>query len=89
MRKEEKSKVIETLTEKLQNASHFYLTDISGFTVEETNKLRTICFKKDIKLMMVKNTLLQKAMDKVEGKDFSGLEGVLKLKKNLKWIELQ
>lgn len=78
MRKEEKSKVIETLTEKLQNANHFYLTDISGFTVEETNKLRTICFKKDIKLMMVKNTLLQKAMDRVEGKDFSGLEGVLK-----------
>lgn len=78
MRKEEKSQVIETLTEKLQNAGHFYLTDISGFTVEETNKLRALCFKRNIQLMMVKNTLLRKAMENVEGKDFSELYSVLK-----------
>ena len=78
MRKEEKSQVIETLTEKLQNAGHFYLTDISGYTVEETNKLRALCFKREIQLVMVKNTLLRKAMERVEGKDFSELYSVLK-----------
>jgi large subunit ribosomal protein L10 len=78
MRKEEKNEIIELLAEKLRNTNHIYLTDISGLTVEDTNKLRALCFKREIGLQTVKNTLLRKAMDKVEDKDFSGLYDALK-----------
>lgn len=78
MRKEEKHEIIELLAEKLRNTNHIYLTDISGLTVEDTNKLRALCFKREIGLQTVKNTLLRKAMEKVDGKDFSGLFDALK-----------
>lgn len=78
MRKEEKTQVIDTLVEKLANTGHFYLTDISSLTVEKTNKLRRMCFDKQISLHVVKNTLLQKAMEKSEGKDYKDLFSTLK-----------
>lgn len=77
MRKEEKSQLIDTLTEQLQNYDHIYITDISDLNVEKTSKLRRLCFKKDVKLIVVKNTLLRKAMERTD-KDFSGLYGALK-----------
>jgi len=77
MRKEEKSQLIDTLTEQLANSNNIYITDISDLNVEVTSKLRRLCFKKDVKLIVVKNTLLRKAMDR-SGKDFSPLYGALK-----------
>ncbi|HOI87126.1 MAG TPA: 50S ribosomal protein L10 [Lentimicrobium sp.] len=77
MRKEEKSQLIDTLTEQLANSNNIYITDISDLNVEVTSKLRRLCFKKDVKLIVVKNTLLRKAMDR-SGKDFSQLYGALK-----------
>lgn len=76
MRKEEKNKIIDCLAEQIKTRSHFYLTDISGLNVEVTNKLRRICFKRDVELQTVKNTLLQKAMEKSE-KDFGQLYDIL------------
>jgi len=73
MTKEEKTQVIEDLAEKLANNPHFYLTDISALTSEKTSKLRRMCFDKNIGLLVVKNTLLRKAMEKSESKDFSEL----------------
>jgi large subunit ribosomal protein L10 len=78
MRKDEKTQVIEELAEKLASNSHFYLTDISALPSEKTSKLRRMCFNKNISLLVVKNTLLQKAMEKSEGKDYSELFGSLK-----------
>lgn len=77
MRKEEKSQLIDTLTEQLQNCANLYITDISDLNSEKTSQLRRLCFKRDVKLIVVKNTLLRKAMERSE-KDFSGLYPALK-----------
>ncbi|HET6227674.1 MAG TPA: 50S ribosomal protein L10 [Bacteroidia bacterium] len=70
MRKEEKSQVIDSLVEQLANNSHFYLTDVSSLTAEKTSQLRRLCFNKNIKLLVVKNSLLQKAMERSTGKNY-------------------
>ncbi|OFY50769.1 MAG: 50S ribosomal protein L10 [Bacteroidetes bacterium GWF2_41_31] len=72
MRKEEKKVLIESLTQQLKENNNFYLTDISTLNAEATSKLRRLSFKSNIKITVVKNTLLKKAMENVE-KDFSGL----------------
>lgn len=72
MTREEKKQVIDGLTESLGNPGAVYLADYSGMTVEVTQKLRKECFDKDITMLVVKNTLLQKAME-ASGKDFSPL----------------
>jgi large subunit ribosomal protein L10 len=77
MKKDEKTQFIDTLAEKLTGANTFYLTDISNLNVETSSKLRRLCFKRDIQLKMVKNTLLKKAMEKT-GKDFEGFYEILK-----------
>jgi large subunit ribosomal protein L10 len=77
MKKEEKFQIIESLTEKLKTSDFFYLTDTSDLDVETINKLRRLCFKKEVSLQVVKNTLLRKAMDK-SGKDFEPLFNVMK-----------
>jgi len=77
MKKEEKNQSVDVLAEKLSVSNNFYLTDISNLNVETSNKLRRICFKRNIQLRMVKNTLLKKAMEK-SGKDFSPLYDILK-----------
>jgi large subunit ribosomal protein L10 len=78
MTKEEKTLVIDELAEKLANNPHFYLTDISALPSEKTSKLRRMCFDKNIGLLVVKNTLLQKAMEKSGGRDYSELFSSLK-----------
>jgi len=78
MTREEKAKYIDNLAAELQASSIVYLTDTADLTVESVNTLRRRCFQANIKMRVVKNALIQKAMDKVEGKDYSGLSGVLK-----------
>jgi len=78
MTKEEKNKAIEELTATLSTSNVVYLTDTSGITVEQANNLRRNCFKNNVSLQVVKNTLLKKAIEKVEGKDFSELLPLLK-----------
>ncbi len=77
MNKEEKNQFIDSLTEQLNDSNYFYLTDISDLDSEKTTSLRRLCYKKDVKLTMVKNTLLQKAMEKTT-KDLEPLYEVLK-----------
>jgi len=77
MRREEKEVIIDNLAQRLDQSKHFYLTDISSLNAEETSNLRRKCFEKEISLMVVKNTLLRKAMEKSEG-DFNDLYDVLK-----------
>jgi large subunit ribosomal protein L10 len=77
MNRDEKNRIIDNLTESISNARHFYLADISDLNAETTSKLRRACFEKEITLVVVKNTLLQKALEKFEGK-FEGLYGALK-----------
>ena len=77
MTREEKSKVIEDLTAQLGENTNIYLTDISGLDAGTTSNLRRACFKSGIKLAVVKNTLLSKAME-ASDKDFAELPEVLK-----------
>ena len=77
MTRQEKSQVIEELTAELANNTNIYLTDISGLNAQTTSDLRRACFKANIKLAVVKNTLLEKAMEASE-KDFGTLPTVLK-----------
>ena len=77
MTKEEKLVVIEDLTAQLAENTNIYLTDISGLNAEATSELRRACFKGNIKLAVIKNTLLAKAME-ASDKDFGELPEVLK-----------
>ena len=77
MTREEKSIVIKDLTTKLADSSNVYLADISGLNAAVTSDLRRACFKADVKLMVVKNTLLAKAMESTD-KEFGELTGILK-----------
>ena len=66
MRKEEKNQLIDSIAEQLDSNNTIYLADISELNAEDTSNLRTLCFKRDIKLMVVKNTMLKRAMEKSE-----------------------
>ena len=77
MTREDKSLVIEQLTAQLADNSTIYLADISGLDAAATSNLRRACFKAGVKLNVVKNTLLAKAMESSD-KDFGDLTNVLK-----------
>ncbi|MDR1113025.1 MAG: 50S ribosomal protein L10 [Bacteroidales bacterium] len=64
MKVEQKSKIVDEIVKELADYAHVYVTDMSGFTVETVNQLRRLCFRRDIKLRVVKNTILKRAMDK-------------------------
>jgi|TARA_B110000116_G_C16714554_1_gene526173 large subunit ribosomal protein L10 len=76
MTREEKSKVIERLTAELADNTNIYMTDVSGLNAVQTSSLRRACFKANIKLSVVKNTLLSKAME-TSDRDFGDLNQVL------------
>ena len=67
MTRQEKDQFIESIAEKLKASKNLYLADISGLTVSDSNELRRLCFNKGVEVQVVKNTLLRKAMEKVEG----------------------
>ena len=77
MTREEKSIAIEDLTAKLAESNIFYIADTSGLNAETTSNLRRACFKAGIKLEVVKNTLLEKAME-VSANEYGDLPSVLK-----------
>ena len=75
--KEDKNLIVAELTETLKKYEVVYVADILGLNADQTSNLRRLCFKRNIKLQMVKNTLLKKALEN-SGKDYSGLFPVLK-----------
>ena len=77
MTREEKSVAINEILDVLKSNQNIYLTDISGLNALETSNLRRMCFKAGVKLSVVKNTLLEKAMESSE-KDFGELKETLK-----------
>lgn len=72
MKKEDKAVVISQIVEVLGQYPNFYLVETAGLNAEKTSALRRACFKADIKLLVVKNTLLHKALEQMEG-DYSEL----------------
>ena len=77
MKKEVKDTIIVELGEKLKQYPHFYLVDVTGLNAENTSKLRRKCFKSNIKMVVVKNTLLHKAFE-ASDIDYSPLYAALK-----------
>ena len=77
MTREEKAQYIEDLTNDLKESGVFYLADTSELTVEKVNDLRGRCFKNGIRLQVVKNTLLEKAMNNLGNDNLNELKGVL------------
>jgi large subunit ribosomal protein L10 len=77
MKKELKDTIIVELGEKLKEYPHFYLVDVTGLNAENTSKLRRKCFKNEIKMIVVKNKLLHKALEASEI-DFSEIYPALK-----------
>ena len=78
MRKEDKQVIIDSILSELQACPNFYLTDVSDLNAEKTSQLRRQCFNSGIKMLVVKNSLLHKAMTQMEGKDYADLFGALK-----------
>jgi len=76
MKKEDKNLIIDNLVQQIQSSKHFYVTDIADLNAEVTSKLRRKCFENKIELVVVKNTLLKKALEKIEG-NYSELYDVL------------
>ena len=77
MRKEDKAAIIEQIATTVEKYANFYLADIATLNAAKTGSLRRECNKQEIKLLVVKNTLFKKALEKVNG-DFSALEPALK-----------
>ena len=78
MTREEKSNYIDELAAEIKAANVFYIADTAELTVDTINAIRRRCFQTNIRLRVVKNDLLEKAMDRVEGKDFGNLKETLK-----------
>ena len=76
MNREEKNQLIEVIDSMLNENKNFYLADVSGLTAEQNSSLRRLCYKREVSLQVVKNTLLKKALEKNDI-DFSELYSVL------------
>jgi large subunit ribosomal protein L10 len=76
MTREEKDQMIDSLAETLKSSNTVYIADISNLNSSNSTRLRSLCFKRNVTLQVVKNTLLKKAMEKSE-KNFEGLFGIL------------
>ena len=86
MTRQEKHDAIENLKEALVGVKTLYLADIEGLDARQTNAVRRACFKENVKLQVVKNTLLAKAME-ASTHDFGELTGILKGNTSLMFSE--
>ena len=77
MNKKEKNELIDVLNNMLDENKNFYLADIAGLTAEESSSLRRLCYKQNVTIQVVKNTLLKKALNK-NSTDFTQLDDILK-----------
>lgn len=78
MKRSDKQAIIDNLVQEINSYNHFYVTDIEALNAEATSNLRRICFQKDVKLIVVKNTLLKRALeasDKNASELFTALKG--------------
>ena len=66
MKREEKDIIVNNLVDQLNDSPHFYLTDSSELNAEATSLLRRRCFESKIKMVVVKNTLLKRALEKTD-----------------------
>lgn len=73
MTKDQKNEAIEVLKEKFNQYNNFYITNTEALSVAQVNKLRKICFDKDVEMKVAKNTLISKALEGIDTEKFSGV----------------
>lgn len=73
MTKQEKNEVIDVLKEKFQQYNNFYITNTESLSVEQVNKLRGICFDKQVEMKVAKNTLIRKALESINNDRFANV----------------
>jgi large subunit ribosomal protein L10 len=78
MTREEKVQIIEELSAKFADNAHFYITDASGFSVDQVNTFRRMCFKSGVEYKVYKNTLIRKALEKNKEVDYAPMFETLK-----------
>jgi large subunit ribosomal protein L10 len=78
MRKEDKAQIIDQLVAQLEATPNFYVADIAGLNAENTTELRRACFEKGIKMVVVKNTLFVKALDRLNVAEAANITTSLK-----------
>ena len=78
MKKELKTRVVETLVDLVKQYGNFYLTDVEGMPADKTSRLRREAFKRDVKMVVVKNTMLKLALEQVDADAFTPLFDTLK-----------
>ncbi|HLC83186.1 MAG TPA: 50S ribosomal protein L10 [Bacteroidia bacterium] len=78
MKREDKTKIIDSLVEQLNANTKIYLADCSSLTVEKVNQFRRSCFQKNVSVTVVKNSLLKKALERATDSRLTGLIPVLK-----------
>lgn len=78
MKKEDKTKIIEDLVQKLNANNKIYLADCSSLTVEKVNQFRRSCFQKNVSVTVVKNSLLKKALERAADSRLTDLVPTLK-----------
>lgn len=77
MRRDQKQQIVESIAQQIRENNHFYLTDTTGLDAQATSLLRRKCFEKNIELVVVKNSLLKRALEQLDN-DYSELYDVLK-----------
>lgn len=78
MRKEEKAQIIEKIAAQIAENPNFYLADFEGLNAERTTQLRRACFEKGVKVVVVKNTLLARAIEQNGDENIKALCPALK-----------
>lgn len=78
MKKELKAQIIERLAAQLEATPDFYVTDVEGMDALSTSRLRRVCFEKQIKLLLVKNTLFYKVLEQKGVENLDGFDKILK-----------
>lgn len=73
----QKTEAIEILKEKFSQYSNFYLTDTEKLTVAQINKLRKVCFDKNVEIKVAKNTLIRKALESIDAEKYTGVYDAL------------
>jgi len=73
MTKEQKNEAIEALKEKFNQYNNFYITNTEALSVAQVNKLRKICFDKNVEMKVAKNTLIRKALENIDSARYSGV----------------
>ncbi|TAE73367.1 MAG: 50S ribosomal protein L10 [Bacteroidetes bacterium] len=74
MTREEKAVIIDELKEKFANNTFFYIADAAGMTVNDTNRFRRLCFERGVEYVVVKNSLIKKALE-TTGTDYTPFDG--------------